>query len=99
MLFKNRNIAVLFAGLFVVMMGFGIIIQILPAGDDHGRDGFVRFARPDGRPGIAGWLYHFHINLPYSFGAGIVLVGALIALPAFQRQPAPATVPEPEPVD
>ena len=30
MLFKNRQIAILFAGLFVVMLGFGIIIPILP---------------------------------------------------------------------
>jgi MFS family permease len=48
-------------------------------------------------PVLAGWLYHFHINLPYFFGALIMLVGALIALLAFQRQPAPAIVPEPEP--
>lgn len=47
-------------------------------------------------PVLAGWLYHFHINLPYFFGAGILLVGALIALPAFRHQPAPAIVPEPE---
>jgi DHA1 family multidrug resistance protein-like MFS transporter len=30
MLFKNRQIAILFAGLAVVMLGFGIIIPILP---------------------------------------------------------------------
>jgi len=45
---------------------------------------------------LAGWLYHFHINLPYFFGAGILLVGVLIALPAFRRPPMPAQIPEPE---
>ncbi|MBM3330406.1 MFS transporter [candidate division WOR-3 bacterium] len=49
-------------------------------------------------PVLAGWLYGLHINLPFFFGAGIVLVGALIALPAF-RHPRPTIVPAPEPVD
>ena len=50
-------------------------------------------------PVLAGWLYHFHINLPYFFGAAIVLVGALIALPAFGRAPKATVIPEPEPAD
>ncbi len=50
-------------------------------------------------PVLAGWLYHFHINLPYFFGAGLVLVGALIALPTFRHPPRPALLPVPEPVE
>jgi len=50
-------------------------------------------------PVLAGWLYHFHMNLLYFFDAGIVLVGALIALPAFRHPPTPTTLPEPELID
>jgi len=46
-------------------------------------------------PVLAGWLYHFSINLPYFVGAGLMLLGALIALPTFRHPPAPVAIPEP----
>ena len=47
-------------------------------------------------PVMAGWLYHFHINVPYFFGAGIMLVGALIALISLRRAKTPTPIPRPE---
>jgi DHA1 family multidrug resistance protein-like MFS transporter len=50
-------------------------------------------------PVLAGWLYHFHMNLPYFFGAAIVVTGALIVLPAFRGAPQLAPAREVEPAD
>jgi MFS family permease len=81
---NRKALAVLFISLFLVMVGFGIIMPILPFYVRYYQGNAATLGRIVG-PVIGGAIYELHMDYTFALGAGLLFATTLMVRPRLRR--------------